>query len=99
MAELPRKEFSGESKPLLLDESIGERALGLNWDLKIDQICVKVKIPDKPQTRRGVLLEFHPHFDPLCVVALVLVESKLLLGDLENRESYKQITEVEAKCW
>ena len=38
LAELPQEKSSGVSRPLPLDESVGERALGLNWDLKADQI-------------------------------------------------------------
>ena len=99
MAELPEEECSGGSRPLPLDESVGERVLGLNWDLKTNHICVKVKIPDKPLTRRGILSMSHFLFDPLGVVAPVLLEQKLLLRELKNIEWDEQITEVEAKRW
>ena len=99
LAELPKKECSGGSRPLPVDESVGESVLGLNWDLKTDHICVKVKIPDKPLTRRGILSMSHSLFDPLGVVAPVLLEPKLVLRELKNREWDEQVTEVEAKRW
>ena len=87
------------TRPLPLNESVGKRVLGLNWDLKADQICVKVKIPDKPRTKRGIWSIFHSLFDPLGVVLLVLLEPKLMLLELKNRKWDEWITEVEAKRW
>ena len=54
-------------------------------------------MPDKP--RRDILSMSHSIFDPLCMVAPALLEPKLLLRELKNREWDNQITEVEAKRW
>ena len=81
MAELPQEECSGISTRLPLNELVGERVLGLNWDLKTDQIWVRVKTPDK--SRRSILSMSHSLFDPQGVVARV--ESKSL-RELKNGE-------------
>lgn len=59
-----------------------DRALGVTWDVNDDQIKFKVKLADKPLTRRGILSIVSSIFDPLGLVAPVLLRAKAVIQDL-----------------
>ena len=59
-----------------------QRALGVQWNLENDQLTFNVSIPEKPLTRRGVLSIVNSLYDPLGLVAPVILVGKLLLQKL-----------------
>lgn len=59
-----------------------QRSLGLSWDLQNDTFTFCVSDNTKPYTRRGVLSTVNSIYDPLGLVAPVVVTGKLLLREL-----------------
>ena len=56
------------------------RALGVLWDISADTFTFKVSLRKRPFTRRGVLSIINSLYDPLGLIAPVVVRGKLLLG-------------------
>lgn len=63
-----------------------QRSLGLSWDLKHDLFTFRVAATEKPFTRRGVLAIVNSLFDPLGLVALIIIQGKFLLRELTSGE-------------
>ena len=84
LASVPVECRAEGAKLLDLEGSLKEKVLGVQWEVVSDELCVKIKIPSKPFTRRGILSMSHSVFDPLGMVAPVLLEPKLLLRELCN---------------
>ena len=61
-----------------------ERTLGVQWDTEADTFTYKIKLQDKPGTRRGILSIVNSIYDPLGFLAPVILPAKLLLKDLCN---------------
>ncbi|XP_052762426.1 uncharacterized protein LOC128205059 [Mya arenaria] len=59
-----------------------QRSLGLCWNIKADAFTFRVSEEEKPFTRRGVLSTINSIYDPVGVVAPVVIVGKLLLRDL-----------------
>ncbi|XP_006817264.1 uncharacterized protein LOC102809835 [Saccoglossus kowalevskii] len=59
-----------------------ERALGVYWCLESDTFQFRIKIKDKPFTRRGILSTVSSIFDPLGLVSPVLLMGKRILQRL-----------------
>ncbi|XP_006817261.1 uncharacterized protein LOC102809485, partial [Saccoglossus kowalevskii] len=59
-----------------------ERALGVYWCLESDIFQFRIKIKDKPFTRRGILSTVSSIFDPLGLVSPVLLMGKRILQRL-----------------
>ena len=59
-----------------------QRSLGLSWDLQTDTFTFRVSSDIKPYTPRGVLSTVNSIYDPLGLVAPVVVTGKLLLREL-----------------
>ena len=59
-----------------------QRSLGVFWDLATDTFTFKVKVGDKPFTKRGVLSVINGIFDPLGFAAPVCIMGKKLLRDM-----------------
>ncbi|XP_078348393.1 uncharacterized protein LOC144633390 [Oculina patagonica] len=59
-----------------------ERALGVSWFVESDTFGFKVKINEKPCTRRGILSVVSSVYDPLGMAAPFVLSAKLLLLDL-----------------
>ena len=54
LASIPEIDRAGSVKDLCLEQLTLERALGVQWDVKLDQFGFKIKMKNKPATRRGV---------------------------------------------
>ena len=63
-----------------------ESALGLQWNIEGDFFTYSVSLEDKPDTRRGLLSTTASLFDPLGLVAPVLLVPKLIQQELCRRE-------------
>ena len=73
---------------LELDELPMERALGVCWNVNQDTFEFKVNLnkkPDLPLTRRKMLSFVASFFDPLGLMAPLLLQAKIFLQDLCNR--------------
>lgn len=65
-----------------IDSPPVQRSLGLSWDLSKDVFTFRVGSSEKPFTRRGVLATINSLFDPLGLVAPVIIQGKHLLRQL-----------------
>ena len=87
MESIPEQRRSGSTRSFThTDELPQERALGLTWDLEADRFKFEVQQLQKPVTRRGILSEVSSIFDPLGLVAPVLLPGRLLLQELCREE-------------
>ncbi|VDI39382.1 Hypothetical predicted protein [Mytilus galloprovincialis] len=59
-----------------------DKALGVIWDVNEDKIRFKVKLTDKPLTRRGILSIVSSIFDPLGLVSPVTLRAKAIVQNL-----------------
>ena len=59
-----------------------ERALGLQWCIETDTFTFKLKIKEKPHTKRGMLSIISSVYDPLGFLAPLILPAKLLLQEL-----------------
>ena len=64
-----------------------------------DLLQITVKCPEKTSTKRGALSVTHSLFDPLDLVASVLLEAKLLLLSLCGKDWDKALSESEELPW
>ena len=76
---VPEEDRSSTQDSLRLKGNIEERVLGVCWNVGLDQFQIKVNIPEKPCTKRGISPMSHSLFDPLGFVAPILIEVKILL--------------------
>ncbi|XP_071058619.1 uncharacterized protein [Pseudochaenichthys georgianus] len=88
LAAIPSMERAKEVKDLDLDNDTlpVERALGVQWCVESDVFKFKIMIKDKPITRRGILSMVSSIFDPLGILAPVVLSAKMILQDLCRRE-------------
>ena len=73
---------------LLHDDLPMERALGVQWCIESDSFKFRITLHDKPLTRRGVLSTVMSVYDPLGLLAPVVLVGKMILQEL-CRESAK----------
>ncbi|XP_067451997.1 uncharacterized protein [Thunnus thynnus] len=59
-----------------------ERALGLQWCIETETFKFKLKVKEQPHTKQGMLSVISSIYDPLRLVAPLLLPAKLLLQDL-----------------
>ena len=59
-----------------------ESALGLQWNVEGDYFTYTIKLQDKPSTRRGLLATTASLYDPLGLIAPVLLVPKLIQQEL-----------------
>lgn len=64
-----------------------QRSLGLCWNLELDSFTFQVSDSMRPYTRRGVLSTVNSIYDPLGLVAPVVVTGKLFLRDVLKESS------------
>ncbi|KAI3356761.1 hypothetical protein L3Q82_003438 [Scortum barcoo] len=81
---IPKSELAKEMKNLDLDQDDLplERALGLNWCVESDAFKFKITIRDRPFTRRGLLSVIGSVYDPLGILAPVVLPAKTIMQDL-----------------
>ena len=83
LAAVPEEQRSPSVTSFQLGDDLPqERALGLTWDVKED--AFRFQVPDRKVelTRRGVLSDVSSLYDPLGLVAPVLLPAKRLLQEL-----------------
>ena len=82
--DIPEEDRGKELKALNLDlDSLPlERTLGVEWCIESDSFQFRIHFQDKPCTRRGILSTVSSIFDPLGLVAPLLLEGKSVLQEL-----------------
>jgi hypothetical protein len=81
ISDLPGPELGKRSEQDLLKTCI-QSTLGLQWHTSLDHFQVKLNLPAKPVTRRGVLACVSSIYDPLGFVAPMTLPARALLQDL-----------------
>lgn len=79
---MPESERAGSVKDLCFDEPSIERALGVLWNIGRDEFGFKIKVKDKPPTRRGILSIVSSVYDPLGFVSPFVLPAKILMQEL-----------------
>lgn len=101
LATIPASERASSVKELDCEDMPTERALGVRWNLESDTFGFKVKLKDKPPTRRGMLSIVSSVYDPFGFVSPFVLPAKAVLQDLCRRGlSWDEaIPEESLKCW
>ena len=101
LATIPESERASSVKELGCEDMPTERALGVRWNLESDTFGFKVKLKDKPPTRRGMLSMVSSVYDPFGFVSPFVLPAKAVLQDLCRRGlSWDEaIPEESLKCW
>ena len=100
---IPAEERTKELRSLDLDhhDLPIERALGVHWHVESDKFGFHITFKDKPPTRRGILSTIGSIYDPLGIVAPVLLPGKMILQDLcrEKADWDDEISETYRHRW
>lgn len=83
------------------NESLMERALGVQWNVHEDTFSYRIATKDKPPTRRGILSIVSSVYDPLGFVSPAILPAKAILQDLCQKGLGwdDEIPESERKRW
>ena len=73
---------SMQNLDLQRDPLPSQRSLGVMWNLQNDALTFSISLPEKPFTRRGVLLVINSRYDPLGFATPVTLPGRLLLRQL-----------------
>ncbi len=84
LSAIPKEERATEVKDLDLDRDVLpiERALGVRWCTQSDSFRLKIIMPDKAPTRRNILSIVSSVYDPLGILAPVVLPAKGILQEL-----------------
>lgn len=63
-------------------DSTVQHALGIQWNVSTDHLCIRCNIPDRPFTKRGILATINTVFDPLGFVSPLLLTGRILQRNL-----------------
>ena len=80
--DIPKEKLLCQNIKLNLNSDITERALGLLWDVKNDNITFQHSPKSLPNTKRGILSLVGSIFDPLGIVTPAVLEAKLIIQSL-----------------
>lgn len=78
-----------------------ERALGIQWCIESDTFRFRITLKDKPLTRRGILSTVCSIYDPLGLVAPIVLLGKQILQELcrESTEWDEPLSDHIIACW
>ena len=84
LLSIPEQILAQEIKDLDLNQDAlpNERALGVQWSIQSDAFVFKIHLQDKPLTRRGILSMVSSIYDPLGMLAPVILSAKQILQEL-----------------
>ncbi|KAL4008773.1 hypothetical protein ACER0C_002625 [Sarotherodon galilaeus] len=83
LASIPDTERAKEVKDLDLDQDVLpiERALGVQWCVQSDSFKFRIAIQEKQPTRRNILSTASSIYDPLGILAPVVLQAKRILQE------------------
>ena len=95
MMSVPAEDRAKEIKGLDLgsDKLPIERALGVEWCIESDAFKFRIELKDKPCTRRGILATISSIFDPLGLIAPVVLESRYFKRSVTEKTGTSQSRE------
>ena len=67
-----------------------ERALGVHWCIESDAFKFRIELKDKPRTCRGILATISTIFDPLGLIAVVVLVGKQILQEICHGKGWDQ---------
>ncbi|XP_076036951.1 uncharacterized protein LOC143022567 [Oratosquilla oratoria] len=73
---------SDDIEKFIEDEEVVQKTLGLNWSLGKDEMSISINIDEIPRTKRELLAVIGKIYDPLGMVAPVVLEGRVLLQEL-----------------
>ena len=79
LQSIPATERASSVQQHELDGDVKERVLGVYWNVQDDEFGFNVSLPERPSTRRGILSAVCSLYDPLGLVAPVILEPKIML--------------------
>ena len=80
---IPEEDRAKEIKDLDFEDVLPvERALGVQWCLETDSFRFKIQLPEKTLTRCGILSLKSSVYDPLGMVAPVILPARQILQEL-----------------
>ena len=84
MQSVPVEDRGKDLKELnLLQDTLPiEKALGVQWCIESDSFRFRITFQEKPMTRRGVLSTVMSVYDPLGLLAPIILPGKVILQDL-----------------
>jgi hypothetical protein len=75
-----------------------EATLGMIWNPENDQLMVRTNVKDRPMTRRGLLSVLGSVFDPLGILAPVVLKGKILFqAEVRQRKGWDDPLEDEVE--
>ena len=81
LQNVPEEDRASSIVSLDLEGSSTERCLGITWDVRADSLQFSMRKPEKPPTRRGILSIVSSLYDPLGIVAPVVLPAKRILQE------------------
>ena len=84
-ATIPEEDQAPAMVNLDLEDSAIERALGIQWNVKNDAFTFKIKLQNKPMTKRGILSATSSIFDPMGMVAPYIFIAKKIIQEAWRR--------------
>lgn len=82
LESIPETERASSVRNLDFENPLMERTLGVSWDVNKDTFGFKVKINDRPTTRRGLLSMVSSVYDPLGFACPAILPAKSILQEL-----------------
>lgn len=97
MMSVPAEDRAKEIKGLDLgsDKLPIERALGVEWCIESDAFKFRIELKDKPCTRRVILATISSIFDPLGLIAPVVLVGKQILQEICHGKDWDEPIEGE----
>ncbi|XP_077971336.1 uncharacterized protein LOC120346540 [Styela clava] len=82
LSEIPAKDRADTASSVnLIPEKI-DRVLGIKWNIQEDCFGFDVNVKSKPATKRGILSVLSSIFDPMGIVAPVILKARILMQQL-----------------
>ncbi|XP_068229595.1 uncharacterized protein [Palaemon carinicauda] len=83
MSSIPREWYSRSTSEFINGaESLKTKALGVQWDLATDELGVRAELVSVPRTKRDLLSAIASIYDPVGILAPVLIEGSVIMQDL-----------------
>lgn len=84
LSAIPEEERATEVKDLDLDRDVlsTERALGVHWCIQSNSFRFKIIMPEKAPTRKNILSIVSSVYDPLGILAPVILPARRILQEL-----------------